>query len=89
MCTHTQQINTYWSTVHWGVGGGRGVSVGGVSQLRPLNVNHCPLLPESDINKRSCDKSCDCYSIPTSELLESKLANTIDIKEKDTVMIEC
>ena len=28
----------YTATVHWGVGGGRGVSVGGVSQLRPLDV---------------------------------------------------
>ena len=42
----------YTATVQWGEGGGRGVSVGGVSQLRPLNVlNHCPLLsltPERD-----------------------------------------
>ena len=28
----------YTVTVHWGMGGGRGVSVGGVSQLRHLNV---------------------------------------------------
>ena len=28
----------YTVTVHWGVGGGRGVSVVGVSQLRPLDV---------------------------------------------------
>ena len=40
MCTHvhtcrdSQQMNTCWSTGEWGVGGGRGVSVGGVSQLR-------------------------------------------------------
>ena len=27
----SQQMNTRWSTEHWGVGGGRGVSVGGVS----------------------------------------------------------
>ena len=42
MCTHThtcrgsQQMNTRWSTGDWGVGGGRGVSVGRVSQLGPF-----------------------------------------------------
>ena len=46
-CTHThtcrgsKEMNTlvgYTATVHWGVGGGRGVSVGGVSQLRSLDI---------------------------------------------------
>ena len=77
-------MNTCWSTVHWGMGGGRGVSVGGVSQLRPLNVNHCPLLspaPERD-KVRGHVKSHVTYSIPTSEfwseIPESKLVNTTE-----------
>ena len=28
----------YTATMHWGVGGGRGVSVGRVSQLGPLDM---------------------------------------------------
>jgi hypothetical protein len=38
-CRGSQQMNTCWSTaLHWGVGGGRGVSAGGITQLRLLNV---------------------------------------------------
>ena len=56
------------------MGGGRGVSVGGVSQIRPLNVNHCPLLsPAPELNEtkaRGHVTNHVTYSIPTSELLE-------------------
>ena len=46
MCTHTHTCgSSQQMMVHCalGVGGGRSVSVGGVSQLSPLNMNHRPL----------------------------------------------
>ena len=76
----------YTATVHWGVGGGMGVSVGGVSQLRPLDVFE-PLSSESSslIRQKQGHTTSNVTVIPYlplnhwSDVTEPKLVNkTVD-----------